>query len=135
MDPSAKVSSRTPGAISLPGMGSAFAPGAGGVEMAIGTCDVGLDGAAAGAGDKIFADSGAGCAFAGAAGVGFAATATFCGGLSAEGAGSSTVEGADEGGGTAAGAGSATATLAGFTSASRRFLASAAKFPLGYLSR
>src|SRR5580704_8274483 len=127
MEPSANVSSRTPGAISLPGMGSGLAPGAGGVDTAIGTCEFGGGATAAGAGDNVFAGSDE-------------AAATFWGSISSPfstagadlgaGAGSSVFDGA-AGGGLAAGTGSAVPTLTGFTSASRRFFASAAKLPLG----
>src|SRR5277367_3402916 len=119
MEPSANVSSRTPGAISLPGMGSAFVPRAGGSDTAIGTCAPwGVDGADAGAGESVFAGSDAtGADSGGLLGVGTVviAAATFCGGFS------STVAAGDGTGGAGSSVfetavGSAAATFTGFTS-------------------
>src|SRR5450432_2484154 len=134
MEPSAKVSSRTPGAISRPGMGSGFAAGALGSAGDAG----GTAGGGAGFGDAAGATVGAAAAItAGFSARGFSIglSVIFSLVFSPAFSGASTrVAGASDGELRIEGAGSAVATRVGFTSASSLFFASDAKLPFGYLS-
>src|SRR5258706_1028439 len=126
VEPSAKVSSRTPGEISRPGRVSAGLGGAAGAE----TC------AAPGVGAGVFAAGAGADAEGGADGWAAAITAGFAAGCASAAAAGACGEEVSSGCGLRTTcAGSADAMRAGRTRASSLFFARDAKLPLGYLSR